>query len=216
MKAHSTDTAKIPNTAAVLQLNCRWSHNVTYSLFNNTDGFNFLFVALQEPPINPPINLPSSHAGWHLVVCQLPDIQGSSRPRSCLYIDTRSSPEIQPIHHPSRDVSACTVKIKTTEMLVINVYSQPLTFAGFQAMELILRQICTPILLLPTIVVTDANLHSHIWNPETYQTHGADADKLVDIMTNWNLHLRWARGNPTYKAKLGMKSGVTIDLVWVN
>lgn len=47
MIAHPTNTAKLPDTAAVLQLNCRRSHNVTSSLFNDPNVFNFLFVALQ-------------------------------------------------------------------------------------------------------------------------------------------------------------------------
>lgn len=183
MTAHPTDTVKIPNTAAVLQLNCRWSHTVMYSLFNDPNVFNFLFIALQEPPVNPHTSLTSPHAGWHLVVCQPLDTQEASRPQSCLYVNTRSSPEIWPTYHPSRDVLACTVKIKTTEMLVINVYNPPATFDGFHAMEFMLRQIPNTILLLPTIVVTDANLHSPIWNPETYHTHDANADKLVEIMT---------------------------------
>lgn len=35
-------------------------------------------------------------------------------------------------------------------------------------------------------------------------------------MTTWDLFLRSPRGIPTYEAKPGMTSGVTIDLVWIN
>lgn len=87
MIAHPVDKAKLPDTAAVLQLNCRRSHNVMYALFNVPSIHNFPFVALQEPPVNSHTNLPSTHAGWQLIVCQPTTMQEASRPRSCLYIN---------------------------------------------------------------------------------------------------------------------------------
>lgn len=216
MIAHPSDTSKLPNTAAILQLNCRRSHNVTYSLFNDHNIFNFLFVALKEPPVNAHTNQPSSHAGWQLLICQPVENQGKSWPRSCIYINTRLSPAIQPIYHPSRDISACIVTLQKTDILVVNVYNQPSMFLGFQALESLLRTIPTSLLLLPAIIVADSNLHSPIWNPGTYSVHDPDAEPMVEVMTNWNFHLRSPKGIPTYEAKPGMTSGVTIDLVWVN
>lgn len=116
----------------------------------------------------------------------------------------------------SRDVSACTVEVQKETIFIINVYNQPTTFMGFEAMETLLRNTPTSILLLPTILVTDSNLHSSQWNPTTYQVHDAAADRLVEVMLRWNFYLRSPKGVPTYEAKPGMASGVTIDLVWVN
>lgn len=141
---HLIEKTQLPDTAALLQLNCRRSPTVIYSLFNDPHIFNFLFVALQEPPVNPHTNLPSAHKGWNLVVPQPTNVLESSRPRSCLYINTKSNPEIQPIHSPSRDIAACTVRIQSTELLVINVYNQPSTFLGFEAMVSTLRNLPTP------------------------------------------------------------------------
>lgn len=216
MNTLPSDAASLPNTAAVLQLNCRRSHNVTYSLFNDPNNFNFLIISIQEPPVNAHTNLPSMHKGWHLVTSQPVDTQESSRPRSCIYINTRSNPIIQPIHSSSRDLAACTVQIKGLELLVINVYNQPATFLGFEAMDSLLRLLPSPILLLPTLITTDSNLHSAVWNPTTYTHHDPNADRLIEVMTDWSLYLRSPRGTPTYEAKAGMTSGVTIDLVWVN
>lgn len=216
MLARPMDTAKLPDTAAVLQLNCRRSHNVTYSLFNDSNVSNFLFLALQEPPVNPHTNLPSTHRGWHLIAHPPPDASESSRPRSCIYVNTQANPVIQPLHSKSRDLSACTVETQGCVILLLNVYNQPSTFLGFDALDALLRTLPSHILLLPTIVVTDSNLHSPLWNPVTYSPHDADADRLVDLMTNWSLYIRSPKGTPTYEAKAGMKSGVTIDLVWVN
>lgn len=98
----------------------------------------------------------------------------------------------------------------------MNVYNQPSTFLGFQAMESLLRHLPSSVLLLPTIVVTDSNLHSPIWNPGTYSVHDPDADQLIELMTDWGLFLLSPKGVPTYEAKPGMTCGVTIDLVWVN
>lgn len=63
-------------------------------------------------------------------------------------------------------------------MLLINVYNHPGTFKGFEALEVMLRTLLTSILLLSTILVTDSNLHSALWNPITYHTHDAAADTL--------------------------------------
>lgn len=80
MIAQPSNQASIPNTAAVLQLNCRRSHNVTYSLFNDPKTFDFLILSLQEPPVNTHTNLPSTHVGWHLVLSHPAGIQESTRP----------------------------------------------------------------------------------------------------------------------------------------
>lgn len=216
MIGHLVNQAMTPNSAAVLQLKCRRSHPVTLSLFNDPKTANFLILALQEPPTNHRTNLPAEHSGWKLITHQPPDLNEDSRPRSCIYINSSKNPSIQPIHSTSRDVTACTVKIHQETILIVNVYNQPKTFLGFEAMEKLLRTIPTPILLLPTILVTDANLHSSLWNPPTYQVHDTAADTLVETMLRWDLYLRSPKGVPTYDAKSGMQSGVTIDLVWVN
>lgn len=173
MIAHPLDKAKLPNTAAVLQLNCRRSHHVTYSLFNDPHSFNFLFIALHEPPVNSHTNLPAEQKGWYLICHQPLLLTEDHRPRACIYVNTSRNPAIQPIHSKSRDLAACTVKLQGLEVLLMNAYNQPRMFLGFEAMELMLRQLPNPILLLPTIVVTDSNLHSPIWNPESYAHHEA-------------------------------------------
>lgn len=83
-------------------------------------------------------------------------------------------------------------------------------------MDMMLRTLPTSILLLPTTIVTDSNLHSPDWNPVTYLPHKENGEKLTETMLNWNMFLRSPKGVPTYDAKPGMQSGVTIDLVWVN
>lgn len=187
MLGQTIKKSKMQDTAAVLQLNCRRSHNVMYSLFNDPNSFNFLFIALHEPPVNPHTNLPAEQKGWHLVSHRPPQSTEEHRPRTCIYVNISRSPAIQPIHCKSRDLSACSVKLRGLEVLLISVYNQPRTFLGFEAMELMLRNLPTSILLLPTILVTDSNLHSPIWNPETYAHHDAAADSLVELLTKWDL-----------------------------
>lgn len=79
-----------------------------------------------------------------------------------------------------------------------------------------MRLLPTSLLLLPTLLVTDSNLHSPLWNPLTYTVNDASSDTLVKLMTNWGLHLRSPKGVLTYDAKQGMSSGTTIDLFWLN
>lgn len=216
MLTHPIELTQVPNTAAVLQLNCRRSPPVLLSLFNDENINNFLCLALQEPPINTHTNRPHEQSGWLLVCHQPTSLQEDSRSRSCIYINQRLKPTVQPIDSRSRDVTACTVKIGNLETLLVNVYNQPGTFEGFEAVEITLRSLTSQFLLLPTILVTDSNLHSSIWNPTTYQSHDKAADRLVDVMTRWSLYLRSPKGVTTYDAKHDMTSGTTIDLVWVN
>lgn len=113
-------------------------------------------------------------------------------------------------------MSACTVKVQDETLLIINIYNQPKTLLGFEALEEMLRLLTPPTLLLPTVLVTDANLHSPLWNPLEYQAHEAATDTMVETMLRWILYLRSPKGVPTYEAKAGMSSCVTIDLVWIN
>lgn len=117
MSAHPQEIIKMPNTAAILQLNCRRAPSVMYSLFNDTNITNFLIIALQEPPVNPHTNSPFEHSGWHLMVTPPKDMSETCRPRSCIYVNTQANATVQPIHSSSRDVSACTVSIQDQELL---------------------------------------------------------------------------------------------------
>lgn len=161
-------------------------------------------------------NKPSKNRGWHLLSPRPMYLSETSRPRSCIYINNSHTPQIQPIHFHSQEVSAFTVTVQDETFLLLNVYNQPKTLLGFEAMEHLLRQLNHSTLRLPTIMVTDANLHRSIWNPIEYQTHDAAADTLVKLMLRWNMYLRSPKEMPTYKAKAGMRSVVTINLVWGN
>lgn len=54
---------------------------------------------------------------------------------------------------------ACTVKVQDAEVLIFNIYNQPQTFLGFEALETSLRHLLIHILQLLTIVMTNSNLH---------------------------------------------------------
>lgn len=73
-----------------------------------------------------------------------------------------------------------------------------------------------PLQLLPTMMVTDANLHSPVWNPPHNNTNNKSADDLIDLMTTWDLRLRSPAGVPTYGLNSSTTAGTTIDLAWVN
>lgn len=80
MMEHLINTSMMPNSAAVLQLNCQKSPSVTLSLFNDPHTANFLILALQEPPVNHHTNLPAEHSGWRLVTHQPNALSEDSRP----------------------------------------------------------------------------------------------------------------------------------------
>lgn len=202
---------KTPDTAALLQLNCRRSHLVTNSLFNDTNIAHFLCIALQEPPIHPHSNTPSNHSGWNLIATHPQDNTEASRPRSCIYVNTSLGADIRPIASTSRNVSACTIKLEGAHTLIVNIYNPPKTFKGFDNMDKMMRSLPPSILKLPTILMTDAHLHSTLWNPDSYDTHDTTADTLVEAMTSWDLYLRSPKGVVTFEPNPNMASGTTID-----
>lgn len=181
--AQPPEALKIPNTTAVLQLNCRRSHSVINLLFNDPDITNFLFISVQEPPVNSHTNKPPEQSGWHLIIHHPLDNSEPSRPRSCIYVSSTLEADVRPITSLSRDVSACVVKIQDLELLLLDVYNQPRTFEGFEAMDRLLRTLPPPVLRLPAIITTDSDLNSSLWNPDRYTTHDAAADALVKAMT---------------------------------
>lgn len=216
MSAQHIDALKVMDSAAILQLNCRRSHLITNSLFNDDKIANFALIALQEPPINPHSKKPPEHPGWFLIVTQPQDNLEASRPRSCIYVNSRLNADLQPITCSSRDVSSIVITINDLRLLLINVYNRPKTFDGFEAMDSTLRTLPHSTLLLPTILVTDSNIHSALWNPDSYSTHDSSADTLVEAMTKWSLFLRSPRGVVTFETHSDAPAGTAIDLVWVN
>lgn len=70
--------------------------------------------------------------------------------------------------------------------------------------------------LLTTIVVTDANLHSPVWNPTHNDTNDKAAEELLELMTKWSLRLRSPVGVPTFCLGSTTTRGTTINLVWFN
>lgn len=135
MIAQPLEAFKTPNTAAILQLNGHQSHSTTLSLFNDANTKIFLFIALQEPPVNSHTNTPANHSGWNLIVTDPKYSTKASRPRSCIYVNADLGADVRPIASSSRDVSACTVKLHELHLLLINVYNPPRTFDGFIAMD---------------------------------------------------------------------------------
>lgn len=70
--------------------------------------------------------------------------------------------------------------------------------------------------LLPILVVTDASLHSTIWNPPHCSTSDKAAGNIFDLMGNWDLRMCSPAGEPTFGVNSSTTKGTTIDLVWVN
>lgn len=123
---------------------------------------------------------------------------------------------IRPIAGTSRDVSACSAILDDLHLLLFNVYNPPKSYAGFEAMDTLMRSLPLSVLSLPTIIVNDANIHSCLWNPGTYGVHDASSDVLVEDMTQWDMTLRSPKGIVTFESNSDKHPGTTIDLVWVN
>lgn len=206
----------IDHSAGFLQLNCKHSKHVTHSLFNSKTTSLFSILSLQEPYVNPVDNLPLNFPNWTLV-CPSPQALGEAdRPRACLYIRKDLDPVINPLHSPSRNLAASTVTINGYTILIASVYNPQHTLEGFEALTEMLQRSPLSIQLLPAVCTTDANLHSPLWNPAHSKTEDKNAEKLIDMLTDWGYILRSPKGIPTFGVRSANTEGTSIDQVWVN
>ncbi|KAG0140284.1 hypothetical protein CROQUDRAFT_14147, partial [Cronartium quercuum f. sp. fusiforme G11] len=68
----------------------------------------------------------------------------------------------------------------------------------------------------PTLLTTDSNLHSVLWNPDHDTSQDPNADHLVEVMTNWGLFLHSLKGIPMFGMDRSNTLGTSVDLIWVN
>lgn len=206
----------INDSVGVLQLNCKHSKYVTYSLFNSTLTSLFSILSLQEPYVNPMDNFPLNQSNWTLV-CPTPrSLKEEDRPRACLYIRQDLDPIINPIFSPLRNLAASTITIRDYTVLLASVYNPQKTLDGFEAFIEMLQSAPLSTQLLPTICITDANLHSPLWNPRHIAQSYKTAETLIEMLTEWGLHLRSPRGVPTFGVRSENTEGTSIDQVWVD
>lgn len=118
--------------------------------------------------------------------------------------------------HP-HDISECTITINNFTLLISNiVYTAPTTFTVFKAWDEMRRSLPLKLQSFPSIVVTNTNLHSPVWNPIHSNTNNKLADDLIEPISKWDLRLRSPVEEPTYGSSFTTTRGTTIDLGWVN
>lgn len=138
-----------------------------------------------------------------------------ARPRACIYVQKDLQVALNPIKKTSHDIAACTIKIDDSTLMISNVYNAPTSFSGFEEWDRLMTNLPLTIQLPPTIVVTDSNLHSPVWNPIRNSTYDKAADELIETISKWGLRLRSPVGTPTYGLHSTTTRGTTIYLVWV-
>lgn len=98
------------------------------------------------------------------------------------------------------------------KLRVITWYNPPNSMRGFLTVKHWLSKNFNR--HIPTILMTDSNLHHSIWNPPDYMITDTLAKKLVHLCSNSGLKLISPRGTPTRFSTNTRPT--TIDLVWAS
>lgn len=208
----TTDSQFSANEFSILHFNCKNSIQITHETLTHTQHS---ILALQEPWFNShSLNFPH-HSAWHCITAY--DYNPSSwsdKPRVCLYI-TKHIPTQQIVILPSSSDIILAVDIKDhislqTKIRIISWYNPPGSVRGFMTLKFWLKKYHQR--HTPTILLTDSNLHHHIWNPPGYPHTDPFAKKLLTLCSSSGFKLSSPKGVAT-RFSTGTHP-TTIDLVW--
>lgn len=197
---------------SILHFNCKNSIQLTHEALTQTQH---TVIGLQEPWFNTHSLAFPQHPSWHRISAYdyFPK-SWSDRPRVCMYI-TKRIPTNQIIILPSLSDIILAVEIKDhqaqkTKLKIISWYNPPGSARGFMSLEHWLSRHHQR--LIPTVLLTDSNLHHQLWNPPGYSVTDAQAKKLIALCSSNGLKLASPRGVATRFSTNTQPT--TIDLIW--
>lgn len=199
---------------SLLHFNCQNSIPITHKALTLT---HFSLLALQEPWFNSHTLSFPHHEAWHRITAyDYQPSEWSDRPRVCFYLSKRIPTSQFSILPSSTDI-LLAIDIREplsnqVKLRVITWYNPPGSLRGFMTIKHWLHKYFNR--NVPTILMTDSNLHHTIWNPPEYKITHNLAKKLVHLCSNNGLKMISPRGTPT---RFSPKTRpTTIDLVWAS
>lgn len=195
-----------------MHFNCQNSIQITHEALTMTQ---FSLLSLQEPWFNTHSYSFPFHEAWHrLTAYDYHPTAWSDRPRVCFYL-SKSIPTSQYSILPSssdiilaldlRDLTSNQVKLR-----VITWYNPPGSMRGFMTLNHWMNRHHN--WRIPTILMSDTNLHHPLWNPPGYTITDPLAKKLIHFCSNLGFKLSSPKGVPTRFSS--NTHPTTIDLVW--
>lgn len=199
---------------SILHFNCQNSVQITHEALTLTQ---FSLLALQEPWFNSHSLVFPHHNAWHRITAYdyLPSAW-SDRPRVCIYL-TKLIPTANFSILPSSTDIILAIDIREqnsnqAKIRVVSWYNPPNSLRGFMTLKHWLSKNLDR--RIPTILVSDSNLHHLIWNPPGYLITDPLAKKLVHLCSSSGLRLISPRGVPTRFST--NTHSTTIDLAWAS
>lgn len=169
---------------SIFHFNCQNSIQITHEALTLT---KFNLLALQEPWFNTHSLIFPHHDAWHCITAY--DYHPSAwpdRPRVCMYL-TKLIPTTQFSILPSSTdiilaIDICEKDSNQVKLCVVTWYNPPGSLRGFMTLKHWLSRNLDR--HIPTILVSDTNLHHHIWNRPDYHITDTLAKRLVHLLSD--------------------------------
>lgn len=199
---------------SILHFNCQNSIQITHEALTLT---KFTLLALQEPWFNTHSLTFPHHEAWHRITAyDYNPSAWSDRPRVCLYLTKLIPTSFFSVLPSSTDIIlAIDIHKQDSNQVkfrVITWYNPPNSLRGFMTLEHWMSKNLNR--HIPTLLISDTNLHHQLWNPPDYSITDPLARKLIHLCSNWGLKLISPRGTPT-RFSLNTHP-TTIDLAWAS
>ena len=217
--ADSTLSDAMVRTFKVLQANLGKRPLVQHSLINDEGLQDYGLLMITEPACfvrdnGKVVAPPSRHAQWtqFLPTKTAPDARFPIR----LLIYARSDLRARSVPGPSSDITAVQFKIEQRSFLAVSVYVPPAEPETLKAAISVIRELVRVHGIGRELIIAgDLNQYNQMWGGDEVgvSPRQGEAQELLDLMDNLDLHLLSPRGMITYE---GPHGNSTINLIFTS
>ena len=198
-------------TIAILQYNLNKNRSTTYSVLNDPISSKYAILLLQEQYFSKYSNSSLTHRSWELFESKSME---NNPPRAAIYLNKTILPALsyETIAMEIPDVVAIAVRLNQEQhpTLILNIYNTK-TSTQLRDLRTHLRRHLRNNTYNGIIIAGDFNLHHPLWNPSNRHDQDAEADILIDTMSQLRLKPILPAGTVTF-----IRAKTAIDLVWGN
>ena len=194
----------------IWQNNLHKSEERTHSILSDPDMKQYAILLLQEQYWSAYTKSSPIHHTWAMFE---PTAASNREPRAVIYVNKNvlDVAYVTPILLPFSDATAIQITAPDSKpVLILNIYN-PCDGSIIPQLHNYLREELNVRDYETIIMAGDFNCHHPLWNPKQYTRHDQDADTLIEMMAELELHLLLPPGTITYP-----RASNTLDLVWGN